>query len=199
MINEPNEKVQAHPLGLAVHHTVKVMQMEYTSSFNRNYPDDHAITELLRYLCIKLKGIEPKCIIDAYDNVTSMQSQFMPEIKALLNEAIKLNKKHTQLLEEQQEVEKKAALPPPKIINCDPVKLLQEAINEKKDTRTKEEWMDDKEKARIDSLKKVKHKGNRFIDESYNCSKFGCGKPGTHTSSTNGSTNWYCKKHYIRG
>ena len=185
------DRIKDNPLAMAIFTTMSVMKADYIASYNRNFttPEDEKL--VLNRMHQELKNIKPRALIDAYDNVTELDAKFMPDVAALIKEAKRISWLWEKDALEAEQVEKQAALPNPETIDCNPMEMLAEAM-ENKGEGTRQDAIDRLER-------ETAHLRRDKDTRGHQCSYHACFDAGTLTQSTNGSERWYCSKHYIQG
>ncbi len=196
------QRIESDPLASTIVSMVNAMQADYGQIFTKQFSDSEILKNYKRRLYQKLKGLPIDAIVDGYELSAENNKRFcptVPEITANVLEVIKRNKK---VESNNSEADRVAALPPPKIVECDPLKMLAKAKSASK-TSSKEDkaaWMARKEAAfKNNEAVLILYGQNikrRYAQPEHSCVVNGCNKAGASSNGTKGSDNWYCAKHF---
>jgi hypothetical protein len=185
----------------AINYIVDNIKLDYQQQFDKSYKEEEELRKYKNHLLEKLKGYQEVDIKTGYDNYVLSANPFLPTFPNLvifINSAqkVRLNKEKNYI-----ESSTLAALPPPKIIQCDPVKLLA-------DTKHKDEEYTPEERRIKHAENMAKHQAlltkfshqikHVYADQSHLCEIPGCPDAGSMSNSNKGGGNFYCSAHYFR-
>jgi len=181
---------------------MRAMLADFPSQYRKSYPDEKAAKRLKERLESKLFDFHPEDVIDGYEICIDENPKFIPAIPELVGHIKNLGKIRNKKIEGNLEAERIAALPKP-TIQCNPVEMLAKAkvdaknVNFKSETKKdREERLRKKEGLRLALQSSVAGIGRRYAKTHQECGVDGCRQSGAMTSSTSGSENWYCSKHF---
>jgi hypothetical protein len=198
-IAQTSDRIESDPLAKTIVSMINAMQADYGQVFTKQFSDSEILKNYKRRLYQKLKGLPIESIIDGYELCVDQNLKFcptIPEVAANVLEAVKRSKRTES---NKAEADRVAALPPPKITECNPSKLLVEALSKASDKKDKAAWMARKAEL-IKNHNAVLVLYNKFdhgnADSEHDCVISGCRTAGSMSNGTKGSGNFYCSKHF---
>ncbi|MGZ8173620.1 MULTISPECIES: hypothetical protein [Methylobacter] len=196
-----SDRIESDPLAKTIVSMINAMEADYGQTFIKQFRDAEVLKNYKRRLYQKLKGLPIDAIVDGYELCAERNTKFCPTVPRIAESVLEVVKRNKKLEANKIEAESVAALPPP-TITCDPLALLAEAKAASK-TGSKEDkaaWMARKAEAcRNNEAILILHGHNikrRYAQPEHSCVVNGCHKPGTLSSGTKGSDNWYCSNHF---
>ena len=198
------DKIKDDPLALAIHTVTKVMAVDYATQYKKAFDNREAESLCMRRMYKKLIGVDPRHIIEAYENIAEIDTRFMPSVAEIIKEAQRLNRNRQAAAEKLVAIEsnQNAITTHKPYKKCIPLELLANAkeIADKKAKSKDDDWATRKAETlknhnavlNLHSSSIRKH----YVSDDHLCSVRGCKKSGSTTGSVRGSESWFCGEHY---
>jgi len=196
------QRIESDPLASTIVSMINAMQADYGQVFTKQFSDSEILKNYKRRLYQKLKGLPIDAIVDGYELSAEASKKFCPTVPEIVGCVLEVVKRNKKAENNKAEADRVAALPPPKIVECNPLELLANA-KAASDTASKEDkaaWMARKAEA-LKNHNAVLNLNNHKIKRvepslAHQCVVAGCYTTGNLGAGTKGSDNWYCSKHF---
>jgi len=165
------------------------MKADFGALYASVFKDPEDLREFKNRLLTRLKGVDPVCLTDGYEQLLEADLKYPPTAQEIIKSAIEVKRKRDREQREREAIESKKLEPPP-TMTVEPLKLLSEAKEEKPEIT-----FQDRAKAHEALIKTFDAQGKirrTPYHMSSGCASFGCKNPGTVSSSLRGTDTWYC-------
>lgn len=180
------------PLAQCILSMISAMQSDFGHRYTSQYADPEQLRQYKRRLYQKLKGFEIPDIVDGYEIYLKTKSEWPPTVPRLLEHVEEAEAARRKKEENKRIADKVAALPVPKVIECDPLAMLAEA-KDKAGTASKADILKNHEAVITlagDKIRKVE------VQPHHCCAVGFCQKPGVLSRATGGNGDFFCVEHF---
>jgi hypothetical protein len=194
------ERIKSDPLAQVILQITHAMKIDFGAQYKKQFQTDEDLRQYKRRLYIKLIDSSVSDIIDGYEAYIEAGKVFCPTIPELITNIEAARKKRLQKEANSREVQRVAALPPPKHeINA--LELLREAKEKKGDDKgDNKSWLERKK------LALQNHEAVLFLNwhkfqhgptgENHRCEYPSCEKIGALSNNTGHGSVYFCAGHY---
>jgi hypothetical protein len=192
---DSNFKERPRSVRQAIILLVNVMYIDYDKQFEKRFKSDLELQIYKNRLLERFKGHDPRIILSGYERAAAESPDFVPKVQKLIAAIEAVNKEYKQFEKNRIEAERITKLPPP-TITCDPVKMFEEAMENRNGIPTRAEMDARIENHRAlliiygDKIRSIRPNAQQL------CKHGMCTKAGTLSRSTKGDGNFYCVYHF---
>lgn len=186
---------------------VNCLTLDYTVLFKSRFACDDDLRAWKNRLFQKLGGLDPRDFLSGYERLIELKPSRMPEIPDLLWATLECQKGRVKLEKNFEESNRVALMPPKKDMpesvareNLGKIRFLLSKAMHRINTN-----VDGKERLLLLEEKIQQHerlldisfpnRGKTYLNQQHKCSVGWCDNHGTMSSSTSGSSNWFCRGH----
>jgi hypothetical protein len=186
------ERIKNDPLAQVILQITHAMKTDFGAQYKKQFANDEDLRLYKRRLYTKLIDSSVPDIIDGYEAYIESGKTFCPTIPELITNIEAAKKDRLRKEANNREVQRVAALPAPKVVECNPLAMLAEA-KDKAGTVSKADILKNHEAVITLAGDKI-----RRVDVlPVHCCAVGfCQKPGVLSRATVGNGDFFCKEHF---
>ena len=186
------ERIKNDPIAQVILQITHAMKIDFGAQYKKQFENDEDLRQYKRRLYTKLIDSLVPDIIDGYEAYIESGKVFCPTIPELITNIEAAKKNRLRKEANNREVERVAALPAPKVIECNPMALLAESKNKAGPIDRAHTLKNHEALLTLagDKIRKV------AVLPSQLCAVGFCQKPGALSRATNGGGEFYCAEHF---
>lgn len=192
------QRISEDPLACCIVDLINAMQADFGIKFRTQFAEESEnLRNYKRRLYARLRGHELLAIQRAYERYIDLEPrpEWPPTIPEFLECLDAVERKIRIAKRNQEEIERIDSLPPPKIIECNPIQMLRDAIANAK-PKTLEQRLKELDEHN-ELLRKYSSKIYSHHESlAHLCVYQGCSNTGTMSHGTRGEGNFYCSEHF---